>query len=382
VREFAKWTRISAFLAPLCGWLLLAGSAPAKAQDAPRYQYDPTWPKPLPNHWTMEEVTGMYVDKEDHIWVLHRPRNLDNEDNFASLNPPAGECCVQPPAVFEFDSAGNLLRSWGVPGTVPGWPSLEHTIFLDREGNVWLSGNGPGDTLLKFTQDGKLLRDWGHRGPIVPDVQKQRQDNQETDVLLRGVAGAYLDEDAHEMYIADGYLNKRVMVYDSNTGAFKRGWGAYGIPLSEIDNDPAPDHNPAGPPAKQFRPTVHCVQISVDGLVYVCDRGGDRIQIFTKQGKFVKEFFVANQSLLRGSVSSVSFSPDPQQKYIFVADIMNNTVWILNRSDGTVVTRIGQMGRSGGQFHWLHIAVLDSHGNVYTGEVESGKRIQKFVAVH
>jgi len=151
--------------------------------------------------------------------------------------------------------------------------------------------------------------------------------------------------------------------------------------LSQIENDPAPPYDPLGPPAKQFRPPVHCVQISVDGLVYVCDRGGDRIQVFTKQGKFVQEYFVAKKTLDRGSVGSISFSADPKQKYLFVSDIMNNVVWIVNRSDGAEVGRIGHAGHNGGQFHWLHVAVTDSYGNVYTGEVDSGKRVQKFIPV-
>jgi 6-phosphogluconolactonase (cycloisomerase 2 family) len=247
---------------------------------------------------------------------------------------------------------------------------------------VWLGGAGAGDTLLKFTADGKFISDFGHRGPTVPPGAQQKQDNQQTSLLLRGVAAAKLDEDAHELYIADGYLNKRVIVLDSETGAFKRGWGAYGIPLSEISNDPAPPHDPVGPPAKQFRGPVHCVQISNDGLVYVCDRGGDRIQVFTKQGKFVNELVVANQTLERGSAGSVNFSPDREQRYIFVADIMNNVVWILNRGDGKVAGRIGRTGHAGGQFHYAHVATVDSRGNVYTGEVDSGRRIQKFVPVN
>ena len=361
----------------LCFLVLVV--APAAAKD-PVYKYDPAWPKPLPNNWTMAPVTGMFVDSDDHIWVLQRPRDLDKTENFATLNPPTAECCVQAPAVLEFDIEGNLLKSWGGPGHAPGWPSSEHTIFVDKQKNVWLGGAGAGDTLLKFTSDGKFISDFGHRGPAAP-AGGTKQDNQQTSLLLRGVAAAKLDEDAHELYIADGYLNKRVIVLDSETGAFKRGWGAYGIPLSEINNDPAPPHDPAGPPPKQFRGPVHCVQISNDGFVYVCDRGGDRIQVFTKQGKFVKELVIANKTLERGSAGSVNFSPDREQRYIFVADIMNNVVWILNRSDGTVAGRIGRTGHAGGQFHYAHVATADSHGNVYTGEVDSGRRIQKFVPV-
>jgi hypothetical protein len=382
---FISKTRASALVLSvgLCSLFSLVLGPAARAQDPPRYKYDPDWPKQLPNNWTMEAITGMFVDKDDHIWVLQRPRDFDKTENYAALTPPTAECCIQPPAVLEFDTDGNLLTSWGGPGYAPGWPSSEHTIFVDSEKNVWIGGAGAGDTLLKFTTDGKFISDFGHRGPTVPPAQmnEQKQDNQQTTLLLRGVAAAKLDEDAHELYIADGYLNKRVIVLDSSTGAFKRGWGAYGIPLSQIDNDPAPLHDPSGSPAKQFREPVHCVQISVDGFVYICDRGGDRIQVFTKQGKFVQELFVANQTLDRGSVGSICFSVDPKQTYLFVSDIMNNVVWILNRSDGAVVGKIGHAGHNGGQFHWLHVAAMDSHGNLYTGEVDSGKRVQKFAPV-
>jgi hypothetical protein len=375
--------RATACVASICFVCLasLAAGLAAGAQAPPRYKFDPDWPKQLPNNRTFEGITGMYVDKEDHIWVLQRPRDFDKTENYAALTPPTAECCAQPPAVLEFDAEGNLLQAWGGPGYAPGWPSSEHTIFVDRQKNVWLGGAGAGDTLLKFTNEGKFISEFGHRGPVVAPDQtgRQKQDNQQTTLLLRGVAAAYLDEDAKELYIADGYLNKRVIVFDAETGAFKRGWGAYGVALSEIDNDPLPAHDPAGPPAKQFREPVHCVQISADGLVYVCDRGGDRIQVFTKQGKFLQEFFVANQTLDRGSVGSISFSADAKQKYLFVADIMNNVVWMLNRSDGAVAGKIGHAGHNGGQFHWLHVAAMDSHGNLYTGEVDSGKRVQKFV---
>src|SRR5229473_867337 len=375
------WTKTFTLAFGLCCAVALSISPAVRAQNAPRYRLDGDWPRMLPINWTIQAVTGIFADKNDHIWVLNRPRDLDKTENFAMLTPPTAECCVPPPAVLEFDIEGNLLKSWGVPGSVPGWPGSEHTIFTDKEGNVWIGGSSAGDTLMKFTADGKFISEFGHRGPAVAggDNAQQKQDNQQTSLLLRGVAAAQLEEDAHDLYIADGYLNKRVIVLDSETGAFKRGWGAYGIPLSEINNDPAPPHDPAGPPAKQFRGPVHCVQISNDGLVYVCDRGGDRIQVFTKQGKFVKELVVANQTLERGSAGSVNFSPDREQRHIFVADIMNNVVWILHRGDGTVAGRIGRTGHAGGQFHYAHVATVDSHGNVYTGEVDSGRRVQKFV---
>jgi hypothetical protein len=364
----------------LCASLALSVSPGVRAQDAPAYKVDGNWPKPLPPNWTIMGVTGMFVDKNDNVWVLNRPRDLDKTMNFATLIPPTAECCVPPPAVLEFNSEGDLLRSWGGPNYAPGWPGSEHTILVDKEGNVWLGGARSGDSLLKFTADGKFISDFGHRGPAVEQQEQQKQDNQQTSLLLRGVAAAELDETARELYIADGYLNKRLIVYDSETGAFKRGWGAYGVPLDQIDNDPLPPRVPGAPPAKQFREPVHCVHISNDELVYVCDRGGDRIQVFTKQGKYLKEFFVANNSG-NNTAGSINFSPDPQQKYLYVADMMNSVVWILNRNDGSVAGRFGHAGHLPGQFHTLHVATADSHGNIYTGEVTTGERIQKFVPV-
>jgi len=372
---------LSASILGLCGVALFAG-APASdaAEGPPKYQYDPNWPKPLPDNWALGGITGMFVDHEDHIWVLNRPSDLDESNNYATLNPPAADCCIQPPTVMEFDAAGNLLTSWGVPNSVPGWPKSEHTIFVDRAKNVYIAGAQPGDTILKFTRDGKFISDFGHRGPAVAN-EGQKQDNQQTNLLLRGVAAATLDEGAKELYIADGYLNRRVLVFNSDTGVFKRGWGAYGVALSEIPNDAQPPYDP-NTTAKHFRSPVHCVRIAKDGLVYVCDRGGNRVQVFTKDGKFQKEFFVARNTRMRGSVGSVDFSPDPQQKYIFVADIMNMSVWMLDRQTGAVVQRIGRAGRGGGQFAFLHVATMDSKGNLYTGEVATGRRIQKFSPVN
>jgi len=369
--------KISATILGLCTPVLVSGAA--TAEGPPQYRYDANWPKPLPNHWALGGITGMFVDQNDHIWVLNRPRDLDNTNNY--LDKGQAECCTAAPAVLEFDAAGNLLQAWGKPNMVSGWPKSEHTIFTDRAGNVYIAGAQAGDSLLKFTADGKFISDFGHRGPAVQG-QGQKQDNQQTDLLLRGVAAATLDENAGEIYIADGYLNKRVMVWDWNTGQFKRGWGAYGKPLAEIDNAGYPDVGTEGMPgAKDFKSPVHCVRISKDGLVYVCDRGGNRVQVFTKEGKFLKEFYAARNTKLRGTVGSVDFSPDPQQKYIFIADIMNMTVWELDRQTGQVVQRIGRPGHEGGAFTFLHVAAMDSKGNLYTGEVGSGRRVQKFAPV-
>ena len=378
--KWLKQWRSSAVVLSAVGMAAVGWCGASRAADAPAYRYDPTWPKPLPNNWAIGGITGMFVDEKDHIWVLNRPRDLNATNNYLTLKPPAADCCVAAPAVLEFDVQGNLLRAWGVPGSVPGWPESEHTIFLDKQHNVYVGGARPGDSLLKFTEDGKFISDFGHRGPVVP-IEKQKQDNQQTDLLLRGVAAATLDEKAREIYIADGYLNRRVVVYDWDTGKFKRGWGAYGKPLGEINNDVDPPHDPAVK-AGDFKAPVHCVRISNDGLVYVCDRAGNRIQVFTKSGQYLKEFFIANNTLMRGTAGSVDFSPDPAQKYIYVSDIMNMVVWQLDRQTGQVISRIGRSGHAGGEFSLIHVATMDSKGNLYTGEVGAGPRVQKFTPTH
>ncbi len=350
----------------------------AVAQGLPVYNVDPFWPKQLPNNWIMGQVGGMAVDTEDHIWVLQRPRSNTPDEVAAGQKPPTANCCVAAPSVLVFDKDGNLLKSWGGPGYVPHWPGVEHGIYVDKSGNVWISGNSPeadqtpeDRVILKFNKDGKLLKELGRpaKGP---------DNNQETAYFGR-VAAMEVDDAAHEIYAADGYGNRRVVVYDTETGAFKRGWGAYGIPLSQIDNREQPPYKPENPPAKQFLGPVHCVHLSTDGFVYVCDRTGDRIQVFTKQGKFVKEFLINPKNIAVGSVWTFTFSHDPQQKYLLVADGSDNVVWIINRDDGKVAGSFGHGGRNAGQFHWVHQIVKDSQGNVYTGEVDTGKRIQKFL---
>lgn len=269
--------------------------------DVPEiYEFDSSWPKPLPNDATIGTVTGLFVDHEDHIWVMHRPYE--------------GDVSVIQDTILEFDAEGNLLNSWGTADSAPEglWPAAPHTVFVDRESNVWVGGAGPGDGLLKFSADGEFISDLGNRGPVV-ERRGMIQDNQ-TNLLRVGTAGAAFDDAEREVYIADGYLNRRIMVFDADTGEFKRGWGAYGKALSEISNEPQPGHDPNNLHAEDFTAPVHCVRISNDGLVYVCDRAGDRIQVFTKAGEFVKEFHVAHNTMGNGTVGSIDFSADPEQQ--------------------------------------------------------------------
>jgi hypothetical protein len=344
----------------------------AAAPDVPKFKVDPSWPKELPNNWIMGQVGGMAVDRHDHIWVLQRP-GLDTVDELgAAQAPPRSMCCLTTPPVLEFDTQGNLLQSWGGPGEGFDWPKREHGIYVDKDDNVWLGGADPPDRhLLKFKNDGHFLMQIGHPSTDPPNSLR-------TDILGRP-AGIEVDADAHEVYIADGYMNKRVIVFDSDKGTFKRLWGAYGNQPN--DADPGP-YDPKAPPDQQFRNPVHCVHISRDGLVYVCDRVNDRMQVFTKQGKFVKEFTLRTQTLGMGSVWQFAFSMDEKQKFLFVDDGENNVIWTALREDGTVVGQMGHSGRNAGQFHWVHQIVTDSQGNLYTGEVDTGKRIQKFVLQH
>jgi len=370
------------------------------AQDAPAYKVDPFWPKPLPNKWIMQQVPTLTVDKDDHIWVFNRSRQIRPDENGASTNPPRTDCCTAGPTVLEFDTDGNLLKAWGGPGYVPGWPN-EQTIMTDKQGNVWISGTGRGDSILKFSADGKLLLDFGHRPPAFPAGQPApplKENNQQTDVLVSGVAGFAFDDDARELYVADTeFINKRILVFDMDTGVFKRGWGGKGQPLNAIKNEPVAPYNTSGPPPDiDDFVVLHCIQIAKDGLIYVCDRGNDRIQVFTKQGKFVQQIWVHTSTPARGqecggpgsdkygpcgTVFNIAFSADPQQKYLFVADGANDNVWIIDRKSGATVGSIGSNGRMAGQFHFIDGVAADSKGNVYTGEVETGKRIQKFVPV-
>ena len=241
------WTRASAITVALICFGILAAAPAVRSQNPPVYKVDPFWPKRLPNKWSMQQIVDIYVDKEDHVWVLNRASDARPDELGAATTPPRTECCVIGPEVLEFDTDGSVLRAWGGKDYVLGWPGRLQTIGVDRDENVWISGTTPGDSIIKFTKDGKFLWDFGHRGPKVP-ASEVKQNNQQTDTFPPGIAAFEFDEDAREIYIPDGFLNKRVLVYDMDTGAFKRGWGGKGTPLNEIDNDPTPPYDPSGPP--------------------------------------------------------------------------------------------------------------------------------------
>ena len=339
-------------------------SVPAAASnpDLPRFQVDPFWASELPNDWILGQVSGIAVDSQDHVWVLHRPGTLD-----ARQRGEEGMCCVPAPPVIELDPTGDVVRSWGGPGPDYDWPQSEHGIHVDAEGNVWIGGNGEDDAhILKFTRDGRFLLQIGEPG--------QSGGSNDTENLGRP-AGIRVDSEEDEVYVADGYGNRRVIVFDADSGAYRRHWGAFGEPPDDSD---LPPYDPTDGAGRHFRSPVHDVAIADDGLVYVADRTNNRVQVFQKDGEFVTEAFIRPETLGSGSASGVTLSEDPEQRWLFVPDGTNNVVWVLDRETLQVRDYFGRMGKNAGQFYRLHNLAIDSQGNLYTTEVNVGQRVQKF----
>ncbi len=377
-------------------------------QEVPRYKLDAAWPGDLPFSWAIGCINGLAVGPDNHIWVLHDPYNMQSDELGAAQNPPISDCCFPAPEVLELDQNGKVLRAWQGRDRISTWPMAAHGISVDKKGNVWIAGVGrewqpdlPGFTMgwdsagnpinvdtvtrdrqvFKFTSTGKLLLQIGQ-----PSFAQQN--NQDTSILGAPTAMDF-DDAANEVYIADGMLNKRIVVYDMNTGEFKRGWGAYGIPLNKIDNsDSAAKELPTGrivdksvSPSKQFR-TLTDIAISDDGIVYVADQMNNRIQAFTKQGKFVKEIFVAPKTGGNGSSWGLAVSRDPQQRFLFVADGNTGVIRILDRETGTEVGKVGTKGRNAGQLNTPAFVAFDSQGALYTAEHHFARSWDGWLATH
>ena len=381
----------SAFAVALAGLgvaqFALQGKAEAQGMMAPKFEVDPYWPKPMPNHWVLGMSIGVWVDNNDHIWMVHRDNTV--ERTILQLKNSQGECCQPAPPVLAFDEAGNNIHAWGgaVAGAPYDWPESNHGITVDGKGNVWIGGNGgPDSQILKFTQDGKFIMQIGKKGArakagAAADANAEASaagftaGSNDPESFGR-VAKIFIDNKANEAYIADGYLNHRVAVLDVDTGKMKRWWGAYG---NKPDDTPLPRYTPGAGHVQQFRNPVHCADMSVDRLVYVCDRVNDRMQVFTPEGKFVKEMYYKENTLTDGSVWDIAFSKDPQQKYIFMADGVDEHVVIIDRQTLTPVYTFGDGGNSAGEFHGVHSIAIDSKGNLFTTETYGGRRIQKFI---
>ena len=384
-------------LVAACGEGPGAASAGADAlqsggEGVPRYVYDAAWPRlPLPNQWILGEVGGIGVDRQGHIWVIHRPWTVSGRE-LAAVEGEA-ECCRPAPPVIEFDAEGNVVQAWpelrqffAEPGTPAGqgfsiggegqtlweatdgpgygeWGRREHTVYIDHNDFVWVTVDDS-HLIYKFTRSGEHVLTIGEPG--------MTSGSNHTGHLGRP-AGLVVDPEANELFVADGYTNKRVIVFDAETGEYRRHWGAYGNPPEDIQLDFDPD---AAPP-RQFVGPVHGIDLSTDGLIYVSDRRANRIQVFERDGTFVREAFVSPETRDLGTAYGVALSKDPGQQWVFVNDGSNNKIWILRRSDMEVVGSFASYGRSGGQVLSAHSMVVDYENNIYVGETR-GRRVQKF----
>ena len=351
----------------------LQESSVAASNDimAPHFLVDPYWPRPLPNMWAMGNTIGVEVDERDHVFVVHRNDASQFGGNTEiGLQGGVSECCTPAPPIIEFDHAGNVVNAWGGPveGAEYTWPASNHGIAIAANGNIWIGGNGGGDShVLVFTRNGEYVRTVGVPG-------EDRDSNSE--IHYGRVAEIAIDIDANEAYFADGYRNKRVAVIDVTTGALKRYWGAYG---NTPDDSTDVTYTPGEPGPQQFRGPVHCAQPSNDGLVYVCDRGADRVQVFRKDGTYVKEMVYNPATLNQGSTWDIAFSKDPDQEFIYLADGQNFKISVIDRASMEVLYTFGQGGRQPGTFYAPHSVATDSEGNLYTTETYEGSRVQKFV---
>jgi hypothetical protein len=369
--------------------LLLAGHVTAQQAPipVPLFQPDTTWPQSLPNNWVLTNVTKLSVDRGDNVYILHRPRQAK-----AGVAPT--------PSVVVVDAAEKFLRAWGGPGAGYDWPDVEHTIFVDHNDNVYIGGSSPGgasmtqnsdDMILKFTAEGKFLRQFGGANRVTGSH----------DITVVNKPGDfYVWPKTNELFISDGYGNRRVLVLDADTLAFKRVWGTFGRPPTDdassggLGNNglpgrgqvrPAPDAAAVpkgaekdGIGADRFVGAVHGIIVSDDGIVYVEDRNARRVQLFTPDGKYIAQFFVNRQGPLAGSVSGFAFSRDLEQRYLYVSDFFNSHLAVFERNTRRFLYQFGMRNAQPGNFQGLHHVAVDSKGDLYTSETVAA-RAQKFV---
>ena len=344
--------------------------------QAPMFEVDPFWPKPLPNGWIYGTVIGVTIDAQDNVYIVHR--GVAGAEAAAEQDPPLAECCSSAPPVMQFDSEGNFIRGWGGPSPTDEyiWPGSNHGLGVDQMGNIWIGGNSGGDShVLKFSNEGQYLQTYG-------EPRQGRDSNSETH--FSQVADVEFDFAANEAYFSDGYSNRRVAVVDMDTGEIKRFWGAYGnVPDDSFQYEGARQGGTGWSSddymEQQFRTPVHCAEPSNDGLVYVCDRPNNRVQVFQTDGTFVREAFFAPATLGDGAVWDIGFSPDADQAWLYIADGKNARIRIVNRESMQEISTIGTGGRYAGMFQAAHSIDTDSEGNIYVTETYEGRRVHKFV---
>jgi len=331
--------------------------------DASAFQVDTDWPRLLPNDWIWGPVTGLFVDARDHVWVVHLPEDLIPQEIGAVQDPPIAECCVPAPSVLEFDPEGNVVQAWGVHGEE--WPWGLHGLFVDHNDFVWIVSRDQ-HHVLKYDRAGELLLTIGE-----VDVPGDSHDPDR----FRSPSDIWVDPGTNEVFIADGYGNRRIVVFDGETGEYRRHWGAYGEPPDD-DYEFGPrggDH----PPSRQFG-TVHGLEGSRDGLLYVADRRNNRIQVFQQDGTFVTERLVAPETQASGTAFDLALSPDEGQEFLYFADGTNHKVRIFRRDTLEELGEFGGGGRLPGQFIRPHNIAVDSRGNVYVSEAAWSRRVQRF----
>ena len=348
---------------------ILTTASHAQVRDVPRFKVDPSWPT-IPNNWQFGQVSSVSIDAQDHVWVLQRPGTLAPEEKGRAAPP-----------VLEFDASGKYIQGWGGASQGYEWPTTEHGIYVDPKGFVWIGGNGAGDhQLLKFTRTGKFVMQIGR--------VKQSKGNADT-VNVNMPADVFLHAPSNELFVADGYGNRRIIVFDADTGAFKRMWGAFGNKaLDEGPNPAVADGYLRG--AAQFVQPLHAVRVSRDGLVYVSDRGGKRVQVFNLDGTYVTQVFIGRECRVPAcgngtTAASTAFSADPAQRFLYVANRSQAKIMVFDRKTLELLDEFGGWGSAPGEFGTMHHMNADSKGNLYVTEVTplrpENRRVQKFTFV-
>ncbi len=371
---------------PCPGLTAGAWARAARAEPSPVFKVDPSWPV-LPNGWVLSTVSMVTVDSHDNVWILHRPRGA------APGQTPA-------PPVVELGPDGKFIRAWGGDAKGYDWPDVEHCIYVDRDDNVYISGSSPNgkskttrsdDMIVKFTASGVFIKEFGGR-----TVSKGSTDP----AAVNKPGDLFVWPKTNELFVADGYGDRRVLVLDADSFAFKRMWGAFGKPPRDDANSggPGPTGGPArkagqpmavdaappaldtqGPGPEMFASPVHGIVVSNDGIVYVADRANRRVQLFTPQGKYIKELFLNRAGPASDSVTGLALSTDPKQTYLYLADFGNSHVAVVDRKSLKILYQFGVRGAEPGNFQGLHHIAVDSKGNLYAAEVAPGSRAQKFL---
>jgi len=367
--RFKKWSYVTAMIVVLSLSLgvwdsstnEIRAQAGQQAVDAPKFKIDPFWPNPLPDRWVTGNLGGVCVDAQDHVFTLNRGDLTHKEEKNATASP----------TIIEFDPDGRILNSWGNKDLLPKRP---HGCFVDFQNNIWIGGNQDG-IVQKYSHDGsKMLLQIGTKGRLDTwDGTMDSPAKNSSHTLLNLPASIAVDPTNGDVYIADGYGNSRVVVFDSS-GHFLRQWGHLGT-MAEVD---------AGV-GGAFLKIVHCVVIDHDGLVYVCDREGRHIQVFDKMGNFKKSYSFPESETrpLKGGgrPCGMGFSPDPAQKFIYVADCGNDEILLLDRGTGQILSSFGRPGNQVGEFASPHTMAVNSRGDIIVAEAAEGRRLDLFRVV-